>query len=146
MASSRETIGRNPSGGSGATARCAAIKAGGEPCKALPMSGSQWCYSHHPDNALKHAKNGSKGGRVAGRGRPRSTSRELAGVRAKLREVIDAVRTGELERGVGTAVFMGYGTLLKVYEAERKALEIEQILERLETLESHERDRSGRRW
>jgi hypothetical protein len=58
-----ETIGRNPSGGSGTTARCAAIKAGGEPCKALPVSGSEWCWSHHPDNRQKHAKNGSKGGR-----------------------------------------------------------------------------------
>jgi hypothetical protein len=87
---------------------------------------------------------GAKGGRVAGRGRPRSTTRELAQVRAELREVIDAVRNGALERGVGTAVFMGYGTLLKVYEAERKALETEEILERLEKLESYERERVGR--
>jgi hypothetical protein len=142
-----EAIGRDPSGGSGVISRCAAIKAGGEPCKALPMNGSQWCYSHHPDNAQKHTKNGSKGGRVAGRGRARSTTRELSETRRELREIIAGVRDGTLERGVGTALFQGYSVLFKAVEVERKVRETEELLERVERLEAHDEERErGHRW
>jgi len=50
--------------------------------------------------------------------------------------VLESVRTGAIERGVGAVLFQGYNVLLKAVETERKAREQEELVERLEELEA----------
>jgi hypothetical protein len=61
---------------------------------------------------------------------------EMAEVKREIRRVIDAVDSGETERGVGAVLFQGFNTLLKAVEVERKIREQEELTERLEALES----------
>jgi hypothetical protein len=49
---------------------CGFIKPSGEACKALPMKGEGWCYVHHPQYQERRRRDGSKGGKRGGRGRP----------------------------------------------------------------------------
>jgi len=59
----------------------------------------------------------------------------LAEIKSEIRNVIGAVRSGKLNRGVGAVVFQGYNTLLRAVEVERKVREAEEFDERLEALE-----------
>ncbi len=56
-------------------------------------------------------------------------------MRRRIDAIIEAVRTGELDKGVGAVVFQGFNTLLKAIEVERKIREQEELEERLEALE-----------
>jgi hypothetical protein len=60
----------------------------------------------------------------------------MAEVKREIRRVIDAVDSGETERGVGAVLFQGFNTLLKAVAVERKIREEEELTERLEALES----------
>jgi hypothetical protein len=146
MTSPSKVTGHGPPGGQSPNRACSGIKANGERCKAIPISGSEWCFSHHPDHAGKHARNGRKGGHAGDRGRPRSTTRELSDTRRELREILASVRSGELERGIGTALFQGYSVLLRAIEVERRAFEDEELLRRVEELEQLSEERSTRAW
>jgi hypothetical protein len=57
-------------------------------------------------------------------------------IKHRIRDVIDDVRTGELDRGIGAVVFQGYNTLLRAVEVERKIKETQEFDERLEALET----------
>ena len=50
---------------------------------------------------------------------------------------------GEVDRGVATAAFMGFNVLARYIELERKIVEQEMILERLEALEDVQEEGSG---
>src|SRR5215212_9641130 len=114
--------------------RCAAIKDGGERCKALAMEGATHCYAHDPRRADERRRNAKRAGEVGGngRGRPRG---ELAQVRLELRRVIEDVRANKLGTGAGSVLSQLYGTLLRCIEQERRSAELEELVERLETLE-----------
>ncbi len=110
-------------------ARCTFIKPGGERCKGVPVRGSTLCAAHHPDYQAQRRAGASRGGKARG-------PSEMAGIKSEIKAVIEAVRTGELNRGVGAVVFQGYNTLLRAVEIERKVRELDEIEERLENLES----------
>src|SRR5215204_3162318 len=59
---------------------CGYIKPTGEACRALPMKGEGWCYVHHPHYQQRRRRDGSKGGKRGGRGRPVT---ELAALRVE---------------------------------------------------------------
>jgi len=82
--------------GSCLVAKCSAIAASGNPCKGVPVDGSQWCYHHHPDNEHKLHTRGQKGGNRGGRGRPTS---ELKRLGARFEELAEQVLAGEVDRG-----------------------------------------------
>jgi|SRR5215216_5549694 len=117
-------------------ARCAAIKSGGEPCKALPMYGSEWCWSHHPDNRQKHAANGARGGKLAGRGRARSGAAELRTLRARLADIADGVEAGEISPAVAHALAALGNVRIRAVEVERKVADAEAYEERIASLEA----------
>jgi uncharacterized protein YwlG (UPF0340 family) len=62
-------------------------------------------------------------------------------IKSEIKAVIEAVQTGQLNRGVGAVVFQGYNTLLRAVEMERKVRELDELEERLEILESRIRVR-----
>ncbi len=71
---------------------------------------------------------GSQGRQVEGAG-------ELAELKRAIREVIEAVRDGSLERSVGAVLFQGYNTLLKAAETERRWYETQELEAHIEELE-----------
>lgn len=101
--------------------KCTAITRGGSRCKGIAVDSSGYCHAHHPDRAEQRKRAASRGGRRGGRGRPQS---ELALLKSEVREVVEAVRSGELDKGVGAVVFQGYGVLLRAAEVELRRSEI----------------------
>ena len=114
-------------------AKCSGITQAGTACKGIPIDGSQWCYVHHPDRIEERRRHGSKGGKRGGRGRP---SVELARLQGRFEELAERVLSGEIERGVGAVV----GQLLNGARACVRdglaAREQEELVERLESLET----------
>jgi hypothetical protein len=111
---------------------CAAIKPDGVRCKARAMKGSQWCFNHHPDYSQERRRNASKGGRRGGRGRPSS---ELSRLQERFEELAEQVLSGEVERGVGAVAAQLLNGARACIATRLKAIEQEEVLERLEELE-----------
>jgi len=109
-------------------AQCSYIKPGGERCRGVPVRGSALCAAHHPDYQERRKAGARRGGKARGAG-------ELAEIKSEIRNVIEAVRSGKLNRGVGAVVFQGYNTLLRAVEVERKVAEADEYLRRIEDLE-----------
>jgi hypothetical protein len=114
-------------------AKCAGITRTGTACKGIPIDDSGYCYAHHPGHAEERRRHGSRGGRRGGRGRP---SVELARLQSRFEDLAEKVLAGEIERGVGAVA----GQLLNGARACVRdglaAREQEEILSRLEELES----------
>ncbi len=113
-------------------AKCSAITQAGTSCKGIPIDGSEWCYVHHPDHAEERRRQGARGGKRGGRGRP---SAELARLQRRFEELADKVLSGEVERSVGAVA----GQLLNGARACVRdglaAREQEELIDRLEALE-----------
>jgi hypothetical protein len=122
--------------------QCTAIKASGERCKGRAFEGSEWCWNHNPAHADERRRHGARGGRHAGRGRP---SVELARLQGRFEELAEKVLAGEIERGVGAVA----GQLLNGARAcvrdGMAAREQEELLSRLEELETLLEQRKGER-
>ena len=125
---------------------CSSIRADGTRCRAQAITGSEWCFNHHPDYEDARRRRASKGGKRGGRGRP---SVELARLQARFEELADKVLAGDIERGVGAVA----GQLLNGARACVRdglaAREQEELVARLEALEEAlERNNGGggRRW
>jgi uncharacterized protein (DUF1501 family) len=117
--------------------RCAAITKGGSRCKLDATPGSNYCWNHAPENAEARSRRARRGGKARG-------ASEMAELKREIRRVIEAVDSGETERGVGAVLFQGFNTLLKAVETERRIAEQEEVLERIAALE--ESTTGGARW
>ena len=115
------------------TGICSAITKGGGRCKGIAKAGSSFCYAHDPDRAEERRANARKGGKTGGRGRP---SGEMGDLRREIRAVVLGVLSGRVERGIGATVFMGYNTLLRAVEVERRVHEQDVVEARLNELEA----------
>jgi hypothetical protein len=113
--------------------RCATIKASGERCKAQAMTGYQQCYIHAPELAEKRKHTNRKGGRRGGRGRTGPS--EVRKIQDQIRAVIDEVINGSLDKGTGSVAFMGFNSLLRAVEVERRLVELGELEGRMESLE-----------
>jgi hypothetical protein len=126
-------------------ALCSGIRADGGRCRAQAITGSEWCFNHHPDYEEQRKRRASKGGKRGGRGRP---SVELARLHARFEELAEKVLAGEVERGVGAVA----GQLLNGARACVRdglaAREQEELVARLEALEEalERSSGGGRRW
>ena len=117
--------------------------ASGNPCKGVPIAGSQWCYHHHPDNAHKLHARGSKGGKRGGRGRPQA---ELSNIKTQLQDLADGVLDGHVARADASVVGQLLNVMLRAVQIQLQVREQEELVERLEALEQAiEADRRPRR-
>jgi hypothetical protein len=107
--------------------RCSAITKGGSRCKLDATSGS-YCWNHAPENAQARRARARRGGKARG-------SSEVAYIKRQLYSVIEEVHAGSLNRSTGSVLFMGFNTLLRACEVERKVKETEELEERIELLE-----------
>ncbi len=62
----------------------------------------------------------------------------MAQVKGEIRGVLNGVLSGTIPRSVGSVMFMGFNTLLRAVEVERRIIEQDEIEERLEALERRE--------
>ena len=115
------------------TGICSAITRGGGRCKGIAKAGSDFCYAHDPDRAEERRRNARRGGKSGGRGRP---SVQMGDLRQEIRAVVMGVLSGRVERGIGATVFMGYNTLLRAIEVERRVHEQDVVEARLDELEA----------
>jgi hypothetical protein len=116
--------------------RCAALTKDGGRCQRLASDGSDYCFSHDPAKADERHRSAKKAGLTGGRGRPRQgPSAELTAVKRELREVIEAVRDGSLDRGTGAVIGGLYNTWLRALETERRWHESDELEQRLSALE-----------
>ena len=125
---------------------CGFIKASGEACKALPMKGEGWCYVHHPHYQEQRRRDGSKGGKRGGRGRPQA---ELTDIKARLSELADGVLEGEVDKGVAAVASQVLNVYLRAIATELKVketTELEARLEELERLLTERQDGRRGRW
>jgi len=110
------------------------------------MPDSEQCWSHHPDYEQARRRRASKGGMRGGRGRTSETGE----LKAQLRKLAEQVLSGELETGRAAVANQLLNTLLRSIEVERKIREQEEVLARLDALETRQNvqgPRAGRaRW
>jgi hypothetical protein len=127
--------------------RCEALKGDGSRCKARAMEGYHWCFNHRPDLAETRRRNAQRAGQAGGRGRPGAgASAELVAVKRELRDVVEAVRNGSLDRGTGAVIGGLYNTLLRALEVQRKWHEADVLEARIEALEAEQEQEGGSRW
>jgi hypothetical protein len=123
-------------------AKCAGITRSGAACKGIPIEGSQWCYVHHPDHADERRRHGSKGGKRGGRGRPVA---ELGALRDENADIRRRLLEGELQPNVAAVAVQSINTDIRAVGVVLKAREQEELIERLETLETALEQRKGER-
>jgi hypothetical protein len=114
-------------------ASCSGIKADGGRCNGQAIAGSQWCFSHHPDYAEQRRRRASKGGKRGGRGRPVA---ELAALRTENAEIRARLLEGELAPNVAAVAVQSLNADARLVVAALKAREQEELVERLEELET----------
>jgi hypothetical protein len=115
-------------------ATCAAIKADGTKCEVRAMKGSQWCFNHSPDHSEERRHNASKGGRAGGRGRP-SAGEEVLWLRRTLKQVVNEVLTGKIDRSRAAVAVQGLNALRGLLETEHRIKESQEFEERIAVLE-----------
>jgi hypothetical protein len=110
-------------------ARCSGIKVSGERCRNRPTTGSEYCPAHAPERAQARRESASKAGRARG------PAQELVELRGRIRKYMDRVEKGELEKGKASVLAQLAGVAGRLYEAERRILETQELAGRLEELE-----------
>ena len=128
---------------------CNAITRDGQRCKARAIDASGRCYNHSPVHQETRRRAAQRGGKTAGRGRPRPTDPvgELREIKQEIREVVGAVRTGRMDKAVGAVILQACNAMLRCLETERKVVEQDHILARLQALDEvvQKRGKEGRR-
>jgi len=124
-------------------AQCSFIHTGGTRCKITTKDGAQLCHMHDPLKAEARSKNAAAGGRRAGRGRPLGGAEEIVSIKQDLSRIIEQVEAGRLERGRAAVIGQLFNILLRSIEVERRMIETDQLVERLERLEDRLGGRAG---
>jgi hypothetical protein len=123
---------------------CGFIKASGEACKALPMRGEGWCYVHHPHYEERRKRDGSKGGKRGGRGRPVV---DIGHIKEQLSDLYNSVLEGQVEPKVAAVAAQIANVRTRLVETEMKVREQQELEERLGALEEAlERKNGGSSW
>ena len=124
---------------------CSGIRADGGRCKAQAITGSEYCFNHHPDYEQQRRQRASRGGKRGGRGRPQA---ELTDIKERLRAMVEDVRTGAMDRADANVCGQLYNTLIRAVSVEVKVREMLEFEARLEALEraSEGQGRGERSW
>jgi hypothetical protein len=109
--------------------RCIGYKRNGEPCSLSAQGGADWCWAHNPQHAQERTKLASKAAKSKG------PAAELVELRGRIRNYMDAVEKGTLEKGKASVLAQLAGVAGRLYEAERRILETQELAGRLEELE-----------
>ena len=119
---------------------CSGITGAGGRCKAIAISGSDYCHAHHPDRADARRRSASKGGKRGGRGRP---SVELSELKGQLSDLYAAVLDGTTEPKVGAVAAQIANVRARLVETELKVKEVEELEAKLEEMAKALERRNG---
>ncbi len=108
---------------------CRATKANGEACKGSATGPHGLCWAHDPRNADERHRTASK----AARSKP---NREVRALKQEVKTLIADVKAGGQDRADAGVMLQGYRVLKDFVELERKIREQDDLVERLEELES----------
>ena len=121
-------------------ARCAGLKRDGSVCTATVNPPQTYCWWHDPTNTEQRKKAASK----AGSSKP---GPELKDAKRRIKEYVEGVLDGTVEKGRASVAFQGLGVLCRFIEQERKQRELEEVEARLSEIEGLLEQRgNGRRW
>ena len=113
----------------GVVDKCSGIKASGERCRNRPTTGSEYCPAHDPERAGAR----SEAARTAAKSK--GPAAELVALRARIRRYMDDVEKGKLEKGKASVLAQLAGVAGRLYEAERRIIETEQLAAKVAELE-----------
>jgi hypothetical protein len=119
--------------------RCSGIKPNGGRCERIVSQEQTYCYSHDPARQAERKRNAARGGKAKATG-------EIGEIKKEIHDAIEAVQSGELDKGVGAVVFQGYGMLLRAISVGLDVQERLEFLQRLEELEARMEQRKNDRW
>ncbi len=120
-------------------ARCRGEKQDGTPCERIVPASRDYCYSHDPARKEERRRNASR----AGRSRP---NREVAEIKARLQELTEEVLSGAVATAPYAVANQLINTHLRAIELERKVMETEELVARIEGLERVRETEGGRKW
>ena len=112
---------------------CSGITGAGARCRAIAITGSDYCHAHHPDRADARKRSARKGGKRGGRGRPVV---EVADIKHRLEDLAEDVLDGKVDRGNAAVVGQLLNYALRAVSVGLKARETEELEERLAELET----------
>jgi hypothetical protein len=112
--------------------RCVGTKPDGTSCERIVGASQEYCYSHDPSRTEERKRAASRGGKRGGR---RRSSSELVRLQARFEGLAARVLSGEVERGVGAVAAQLLNGARACVATRLKAIEQEDVLERLEELE-----------
>lgn len=119
---------------------CSGIKRDGGRCTVVVGESQEYCYQHDPANAEKRRKAASKGGKS-------KPNRELADIKRRLLKMTDNVLAGGVDRSDAAVAGQLLNTVIRAVSVELKVTEQQDLIERLEELESAlERQKGDRRY
>jgi hypothetical protein len=92
--------------------KCKGETVAGRPCRRPPSSDSDYCLAHDPDRRDEHAEVSRLGG--VARHDP-----ETLGLKAEVRELMAAMRSGEVSAGVGSVLLQAIRLLRELESDDR---------------------------
>lgn len=119
---------------------CSGIKRDGGRCTVVVGESQEYCYQHDPANSEKRRRAASKGGKS-------KPNRELADIKRRLSEMADTVLSGAVATAPYAVANQILNTYIRAVAVELKVREQQDLIERLEALESAlERQEGERRY
>ncbi len=103
----------------------------GRPCQNPAQPGSEWCWSHAPENAEQRRRNSRAGGVAA----HSPATLEIGELKDELRAFAWDVKENKVAPGVGSTLVQIYNTVIRAIETGRKVREQEELEQRIEALE-----------
>jgi hypothetical protein len=119
--------------------RCSGSKPDGSPCERIVGASQEYCYSHDPNRAQERHRAASK----AARSKP---NRELINVKDRLRDMIDGVYDGTMDRGDAAVCGQLFNALIRAIGMELKVKEVEELTHEIEEIRGALQVRKKRRW
>jgi hypothetical protein len=89
-------------------------------CNQAAIGSHHGCYHHDPDYAEQRKATASKAAQSKG-------NAELRKLKTDVRSVITELKSGELDRNVGTAMLQGYRVMRDLIELERRVKETDEL-------------------
>ncbi len=115
---------------------CSGITEAGGRCKAIAITGSDYCHAHHPGRADARRRSASKGGKRGGRGRP---SVEVSELKGQLSDLYAGVLDGTTEPKVAAVAAQIANVRARLVDTELRVKEQDELIGRLEELEEQGR-------
>ena len=107
--------------------QCSFIKPSGERCRGAATGQNGLCWAHDPANQEKRRRTASRGGK----GR---ANREVADLKAEIKDVIKGVKSGDLDRNDAAVMIQGYRALRDFIALERQVKETDVLAAEIEEL------------